>query len=81
MKEGQPTAKPNKSGQFLREKREELGLTVSEAAKMIGISTRTLKHYERDGISGSVWFSRVARLSRAYGINIDQLRMIMMQKD
>lgn len=81
MKGRQPITTPNKSAEFLRAKREELGLSVSEAAEKIGISAQTLRHYERDGISGSVWYSRVARLSRAYGINTDQLRAIMMEAD
>lgn len=79
MKARQPITTPNKSADFLRSKREALGLSLSEAAGRIGISSQTLRRYEREGLSGKVRCSRVERVSKAYGITIDSLCSLMMQ--
>lgn len=79
MKERQPITTPNKSADFLRSKREALGLSLSEAAGRVGVSAQTLRRYERQGLSGSVRCSRVERLSKAYGVSIEHLCSLMMQ--
>lgn len=68
---------PNKSADFLRSKREALGLSLSEAAGRIGISAQTLRRYERQGVSGHIRYSRVMGLCEAYGISADHLLSLM----
>lgn len=70
---------PNKSADFLRAKRESQGLSVREAAELIGISPRALARYERQGLNERVGSDCVKRLSHAYGVSIDHLCMLMMQ--
>lgn len=64
---------PNKSGEFLRDARLSLGLTVPEAARAVGCSARTLRRYESQGLPNGILVSRVFGLCRAYGISADHL--------
>lgn len=57
----------------------ELGLSRAQAAELAGCSAQTIGRYERQGISGRVMFSRVARLCRAYGISADHLCLLVKQ--
>lgn len=38
------------NGNEIRKKREQLGLTQSELAALIGVSLRTIQNYEKDGV-------------------------------
>ncbi|GIP55197.1 helix-turn-helix domain-containing protein [Paenibacillus vini] len=47
------------------------GLTLKEAAKIGGITPRTLSKYEKD--SGKAKFDPFMRLVKAYGVSINQI--------
>ena len=72
-------SKPNKSAKLMRDSRTRLGLSRSQAAQIIGCTACTIGRYEREGISGSVRYSRVARLCEAYRISADHLCSLIMQ--
>lgn len=75
-----PARKPlNRSADYLRQTRIKLGLSRKEAAALAGCTAQTIGRYERQGIKGSVRYSRVARLCEAYGISADHLCSLIMQ--
>ena len=69
----------NPSGPYLRAIRQGKGITQSEAARQMGVSTRTLRRYERDGITSTMGVLHVFAICRAYGISVDQLTGIARQ--
>lgn len=79
MKQQRPITTPNKSAGYLRSRRESLGLSLNEAAENIGVSARTLRRYERQGLTGSVRCNRIRGLCLTYGISVDDLWQFVMQ--
>lgn len=54
----------------IREKREELGLTQSELATLIGVSLRTIQNYEKDGVIPSSKHEILRNVLNTGNINI-----------
>lgn len=54
----------------IREKREELGLTQSELATLIGVSLRTIQNYEKDGVIPSSKYEILRNVLNTSNINI-----------
>lgn len=73
MENRQPTTARNRSAEALRDARAALGLSITEAARRVGVSTQTLRRYEREGLTGRVVFSRFMAVSRVYGIGSREL--------
>ena len=73
-KTSEPTiCRGNPSGPYLRAIRLGMGITQSEAARLMGVSTRTLQRYERDGITSTMGALHVFAICHAYGISADLL--------
>lgn len=58
-------------GQFIAELRKEKGLTQRELSEMIGVSDKTVSHWERDESSPDI--SLLLTLSDIFGITVDEL--------
>lgn len=73
-KQSEPAiVKGNQSGPYLKGVRLGMGLTQREAARRIGVSTRTLRRYERYGMLGTMGCMHVFAVCRAYGVSADLL--------
>lgn len=58
-------------GQFIAELRKEKGLTQRELSEMVGVSDKTISHWERDESSPDI--SILPELSAIFGITVDEL--------
>lgn len=58
-------------GQFIAELRKEKGLTQRELSEMLGVSDKTVSHWERDESSPDI--SILPELSAIFGITVDEL--------
>lgn len=54
----------------IRKKREELGLTQSELAALIGVSLRTIQNYEKDGVIPSSKYEILRNVLNTGNVNI-----------
>lgn len=64
---------PNASAMYLRQLREQKGLTRVAAAEMIGCSIAALAWYERRGINGNMHWSSFLQIVQAYDISAEEL--------
>lgn len=67
------TPRGNQSGPYLKGVRLGMGLTQREAARRIGVSTRTLQRYERYGMLSTMGCLHVFAVCNAYGVSADLL--------
>ncbi len=58
-------------GTFIAEKRREKGLTQKQLAEILGVSDKTISHWERDESSPDI--SLILEISRVFGISADEL--------
>ena len=58
-------------GQFIAELRKEKGFTQRELSEMVGVSDKTISHWERDESSPDI--SILPELSAIFGITVDEL--------
>lgn len=58
-------------GQFIAENRKEKGFTQKELSEMLGVSDKTISHWERDESSPDI--SILPELSAIFGITVDEL--------
>lgn len=56
--------------EIIRKKREELGLTQSELASLIGVSVRTIQNYEKDGVIPSSKYEILRKALNTGNVNI-----------
>ena len=57
------------TAEYLRAARIDKGLTISDAARLAGLSESTVRRYETEGISGRCLLMNVLSVLEAYGIN------------
>lgn len=67
------TVRGNQSGPYLKGVRMGMGLTQREAARRIGVSTRTLQRYERYGVLSTMGVLHVFAICHAYDVSADLL--------
>lgn len=65
--------RPNRSAELLRSAREAKGLSIGEAAALVGCSRSTVARWERDGFTDGTPVSSVASAALAYGIGAAEL--------
>ena len=58
------------NAEIIRKKREELGLTQSELAALIGVSVRTIQNYEKDGVIPSSKYEILRKALNTGNVNI-----------
>lgn len=58
------------NAEIIRNKREELGLTQSELAALIGVSVRTIQNYEKDGVIPSSKYEILRKALNTGNVNI-----------
>jgi transcriptional regulator with XRE-family HTH domain len=58
-------------GQFIKEKREQLGYTLTEAADAVKVNQASIASWEKD--QSRPFVSSIHKLANAYGLNIEEL--------
>lgn len=79
MKRVSPFVKPNMSGQYLKTIRTNRGESLEEAAAAMGVSARTVRRWEHEGVSRHASAIRVFKTCEYYDISADYLIELMKQ--